>query len=117
ELNLPVDAQIGPRAGGERLGQNHVHADGAAGGLGIDARDLALDAPVARVDFRVLPDPDVLRLGFRDAQLGFQVRRIRDAREVRAGRHLRAALDRYFLEDAGHAGLHLEIVQLADAEV
>ena len=49
---------------------------------GIDPRDLAGDDAVARIDFGDLADVDVLGLGFGDAQLGLEDRRIGDTRDV-----------------------------------
>ena len=57
--------------------------------------DLALDDAVARVDFGDLADRDVLGLRLGDAQLGLQVRRVGDAREVGARRDLLADFDRH----------------------
>ena len=72
---------------------------------------MPLDDAVARIDLGVLPDADVLRLRLSDAQLGLQVRRIRDPREVGARRDLGSAFHGNLLEHTRHAGLDLEIVE------
>ena len=79
--------------------------------------DLALDDAVAGVDLGELPEPEVLRLRFRDPHFRLQVGRVGDANEVRARADLRAALDRHQLQHAGHAGLDPQIVELAHAEL
>ena len=113
-----VDAQVGPRAGRQRAFEDDVDADRSVGRGGIDARDLALDDAVARVDFGDLADPDVLGLRFRDPQLGLEDRRVGDARQVGAGLHTAAPhFDRHHLQHAVHARLHLQIVELAQAQL
>ena len=76
----------------------------------------SIDA-VARVDLDRLAERDVLRLRFGDAQLGHQLARPRDAREVRAGGDLLAFLDRHLLQDAFDAGAHVQRVGLALAQL
>ena len=53
---------------------------------GIDPRDAALDDPVPGIDFRDLPDANVFRLRFRDAQFRFEIGRIGHARQIRSRR-------------------------------
>ena len=60
----------------------------------------------------LLADLNVLGLRLRDLDFRFQPRRIGDAREVRARRDLLADFDRHDLENAVHAGAHLQVVAL-----
>ena len=95
---VPSTVRSGRAPFGSSPVERDVDRDRAVLHGGIDARDLALDDPVARVDFRDLPDQHVLRLRLRHAHDRLQLPRLGDARQVRAGRHLLPDLDRDLLQ-------------------
>ena len=84
ELDRAVDAQVGHGALRQIAGQRHVHRARAVLHRRIDARDAAFDDAVARVDFGLLADLNVLGLRFRDLDFRLQPARIGDAGEVGA---------------------------------
>ena len=67
---------------------------------------------VARVDFGLLADGDILDLRLRDLQLRLQPRRIDDAREVRARADALPDLHRHFLQHARNARANLQARRL-----
>ena len=71
---------------------------------------------VARVNGSALADLNVFGLGFRNANLGLKAPRIRYPRQVRAGRHALAHLDRNLLEHARDAGAQAQRASLAGSE-
>ena len=81
----------------------------------IDARDAPFDDAVARVDFRLLTELDVLGLRFRDLDFRLQPARVRDAGEVRARGDLLADFDRHQLQHAVEAGADFQLVAAAAA--
>ena len=73
DFNCAVDAEIRPRALGKSLVDGYVHGDGTVLHRRIDARDMAGNYSVARVDGGFLPDGGVLGLSFRDLNFGFEL--------------------------------------------
>ena len=73
------------------------------------------DDAVARVDFGLLAELDVLGLGFRDLDFRLEAARVGDAGEVGARRDLLADFDRHELQHAVEAGADLELVAAAAA--
>ena len=71
------------------------------------------DDAVARVDFGLLAELDVLGLRLGDLDLRLQPARVGDAREVRARRDLLADFHRHQLQHAVEAGAHLQLVAAA----
>ena len=112
---MPSTLRSGRAPGGSAPSSDDVDADRAVGRGRVDARDLALDDAVARVDLGDLADADVLGLRFRDAQFGLEDasdwRRARDC--CRPACTCAPTSTGSDLQHAVHAGLDLEIVEPA----
>src|SRR3954451_7069765 len=108
ELHDGVDGKVGTRAGGKRTIDAEIDGDRAFAHGGIDARYDGVDDAVARVDRGALPDCDVFRLRLRNANLGFESVRPRDARQIRAGRDALSGLHANLLQDAIDSGAHVQ---------
>ena len=109
---VPSHAQVGHRALRQIAGERDVDRARAVLHRRIDAGDAPCDDAVARVDFGLLAELDVLGLRLGDLDFRLQAARVRDAREVRARRDLLADFDRHQLQHAVEAGADLELVAL-----
>src|SRR5206468_5498038 len=110
ELDRPLDAQIGARPFRQGAGERHVHGDRAVQHGRVDARYLALDQTVARVDRGDLAYQNVLRLGLGDLQLGLETSRHRHLGESRAGCRALADLDGELLQNAFDPRAHPQLL-------
>src|SRR5436190_518060 len=106
DLDRAVDREIGPRATRQRAREIDVDLHGAALHGRIDPRHATVDDAVARVDVHQLIGQHVARLRLGHAQLGAQVVRRRDARDVRADHDALTLLDEHLLDDARDTGAH-----------
>src|ERR687889_209904 len=83
-LNRPMVPSSWPSAWRQLAFEGDVDADGAIQRGRVDTRDAAHDDSVAGIHLGDLSDRDVLGLRFRDAQFGFEQRRVGHARQVGA---------------------------------
>src|SRR5437867_5499338 len=82
ELDCSIDTEVRPRAFGQRLIDRNIDSDSSLFDCRIDARDVAFHRAVPCIDHRLLLNLNIFRLRLRDFDLGFQLRRVCDARQV-----------------------------------
>src|SRR6266480_3242072 len=116
ELDCSINAEIGPRALRQRLIKRDLHIDRPLLYGGINARDVAIRDTVASVDHSFLTNLNVLRLSLSDLDLRFQLRRVRDAREVIADFQALSDLHRQLLQDSRHAGAYMQRFHLVSLQ-
>jgi hypothetical protein len=112
EFNRAVHAQIRARAAWQLAVSSTSTVTVPCLRRRVDAHDPTRNDAVARVDLGLLADGQIARLRFGNPQFGLEARRVGDAGEVGAGRHLLADVDGDLLEHAVHAGAHAQLLDL-----
>src|SRR5262249_46652754 len=108
ELDGAFHGEIRPRARRQLALEANIDAHRALRGRGIDARDLAGDDAVARVDLGRLANREILGLRFGNADFGFEALRVGHFREQLPDGDRLAGLERRFLQHAGDARANVQ---------
>ena len=82
ELDCSVHTKIGARAFRQRLIERNFDSNRSLLDCGIDARDVAVDGSVPRVNHSLLINLNILRLRFSDFDLCLQLSWVRHASEI-----------------------------------
>ena len=117
ELDCSIYAKIGSRTFRQRFIKGNFDIYGPLLHCGVDAHDMAIRDAVASIDQGHLLNHNVLCLGLSDLDLRFQLRRVRDAREIIAGLDALPDLHRQLLQDARHTGVHVQRFDLISLQL
>ena len=117
ELDGALDRQIRPRALRQRPVEGDVDLDRARHRRRIDARHLADDDAVARVDGGLLPELHVLGLRLGHAQLRLELVGLRHLGDHGTDGDRLPRLQRQILQHARDAGAHVQRLDLLVAEL